>query len=388
MERYNGKWLGARPHIAVIGSCKIGNFVVTIPLLEGLREKYPEATIDFWGSELTKDFENHLCNYKYRNKTRLLDWRHSWDEEGDDKLRRIYEASKERGKIDYLVNCDGFNPMTQVLAHLLNPNMVTGGVLEKKGRELMQWGTEAEQRILSEDDWDSREFLQRNGNIIKTQYIAELFCRMSYIIPEENHITNIELPSIKPDFEIPDVLIHCSTTRDAKLWEGEKWVEVINWCGQNNISVGIIGAKQTNKNHKDKGFETEEMILNRFGQGGDKNVDISDLRGKTSLIELAGACKEAKAVISVDAGPMHIATAVGSNVMVIVGNDIDGIGASPIRLWLPRAKNLTRTVSDENCDMCSDNRFKNNGCLKEKKVCMMGVSSKDVISWMKNIFST
>ena len=33
LQRYDGRDLGTGPHIAVLGSCKVGNFVVTIPLL-------------------------------------------------------------------------------------------------------------------------------------------------------------------------------------------------------------------------------------------------------------------------------------------------------------------------------------------------------------------
>ena len=46
-------------------------------------------------------------------------------------------------------------------------------------------------------------------------------------------------------------------------------------------------------------------------------------------MQLAGACRQAKAVISVDAGPLHIAAAVGTPTYAIVGNDGDGTGAKP-----------------------------------------------------------
>ena len=52
-------------------------------------------------------------------------------------------------------------------------------------------------------------------------------------------------------------------------------------------------------------------------------------------MQLAGACRIAKAVISVDAGPLHIAAAVGTP-YALVGNDVDGVGASPVRLWMPQ----------------------------------------------------
>ena len=58
-----------------------------------------------------------------------------------------------------------------------------------------------------------------------------------------------------------------------------------------------------------------------------QSTGLIDLRGQTSLMQLAGACRQAKAVISVDAGPLHIAAAIGTPTYAIVGNDGDGVGA-------------------------------------------------------------
>ena len=60
MKRFGGEKLGKKPNITVLGSSKVGNFIITVPLLYGLRKKYPDAIIDFWGSEVTKDFEEAL----------------------------------------------------------------------------------------------------------------------------------------------------------------------------------------------------------------------------------------------------------------------------------------------------------------------------------------
>ena len=56
MERYNGEHLGRNPHVVVLGSCKVGNFVVSTPVLRGLRARFPDAVIGFIGSEVTADF--------------------------------------------------------------------------------------------------------------------------------------------------------------------------------------------------------------------------------------------------------------------------------------------------------------------------------------------
>ena len=91
----------------------------------------------------------------------------------------------------------------------------------------------------------------------------------------------------------------------------------------------------------------------------------------------------AKAVVSVDAGPLHVAAGVGTKTLAVVGNNADSVGASPIRLWLPRSFNITRTISDSTCSLCSDNRFRNDGCLADTHLCMEGVDAEQVISWLE-----
>ena len=84
-----------------------------------------------------------------------------------------------------------------------------------------------------------------------------------------------------------------------------------------------------------------------------------------------------------DAGPLHVAAGVGTPTLAVVGNDAEAVGASPIRLWLPRSSNLTRTISRSSCSLCSENRFRNDGCLAETHHCMEGVDAQQVIRWLE-----
>jgi ADP-heptose:LPS heptosyltransferase len=141
--------------------------------------------------------------------------------------------------------------------------------------------------------------------------------------------------------------------------------------------VGLVGsppAAQRSEYHSDGG---EEALL--------ASTALIDLRGRTSLMQLAGACRQAAAVVSVDAGPMHIAAAVGTPTLAVVGNDAAGVGASPIRLWLPRVAVLQRTVSSSTCSACADNRYRNDACLVEGHPCMAGVEPEQVLSWLAQV---
>ena len=193
-------------------------------------------------------------------------------------------------------------------------------------RRTLPWGDHPYQRFLDDPDWDSVAFLQRYQGFFATNYIAELLCRLAYIEPI---VDTIDLPSEIPGFNVPDILIHCTTTRAAKIWPVERWLETIHWCELQHLSVGLVGSAPSQQRDQYNSGDDEDLLLAKSS--------LIDLRGKTSLIQLAGACRRARAVISVDAGPLHIAAAVGAPTLAIVGNDADGVGASPIRLWMPRS---------------------------------------------------
>jgi heptosyltransferase-3 len=380
MQRYNGHLLSSDPHITVLGSSKVGNFVVTLPLLHSLRRRYPRATIDFWGSEVTRDFEVALCS----GEEPLLNWRISWDQPGPDTFQQLAAEAAKRGCPELLINCDGFNPLTQVLASWLRPDWVAGGVLTTNGRQMLPWGEHVCQSFLGDSDWDSPEFLDRHSGRFASNYIAELFCRMAYLDPKPEDLEQIKLPWIQPSFKVPPLLIHCTATRAAKIWPFTHWREVLNWCRAHSVSAGLIGAPpnlQAEEYHSGIG---EEALINEFGEAN--GGTLIDLRGRTTLIELAGACHTAKAMVSVDAGPLHIAAALRLPTLAVVGNDQNGVGASPIRLWMPRAPQVTRTVSSASCSKCSEARFSNNGCLADSHNCMEGVAPEQVITWLKQHF--
>jgi heptosyltransferase-3 len=358
----------------------VGNFVVTLPLLRALRRRYPDATIDFWGSEATRDFEDALVQQG------LLNWRISWDLADAQQFQTLAAAAAERGQPDLLINCDGFNPLTQVLASWLRPAWVAGGALSANARRELPWGEHPYQRFLADPDWDSPAFVERYGGLFQSNYIAELLCRLAWLEPTEHELQHIELPWVEPPFAVPQVLIHCTTTRAAKIWPFERWAAVLRWCAGRGIQVGLVGAppaRQAAEYHAGAG---EDELLAEFSEAA--GGPLIDLRGQTTLIELAGACRAARAVVSVDAGPLHIAAAVGTPVLAVVGNDSTDLGASPVRLWLPRAPQLQRTVSTQSCDGCETRRYRNDACAAERHHCMEGVGPHQVIDWLEAQLAT
>jgi len=171
---------------------------------------------------------------------------------------------------------------------------------------------------------------------------------------------------------VPDVLLHMSTTRSAKQWPPEHWRDVIGWCAARGLGVGLIGGKPQVERERYHAGGWEEQLL--------RETALIDLRGETALPELAGVFGQARAAVVVDAGPMHIAAAVGCPTFCIFGNDEDGDGASPINLWAPRAPNATIVRTPAKCTVCVENRFKNEACLVAGHPCMRELRPERVIA--------
>jgi len=369
MQRYGGEHLGAAPHIVVLGSCKVGNLVVSLPTLEGLRHRFPDSSIGWLGSAVTADLESALPT---------ITWRASWDEASPQAFATLASTLEARiqahGAVALAINLDGFNPVTQVLASFLAPRYVAGGALTANRRRSLPWGDLPQQSFLADPDWNSAEFVSRYQPTLRSNYIAELFAALAWV-SHDCDPTQITLPSSDPPFEVPDLLIHCTTARAAKIWPFHHWKQVVEACRELSISVGLIGSAPKQQQLAYHSGSEEEQLL--------ANTHLIDLRGSTTLLQLAGACAKARAVISVDAGPLHIAAAMGTPTLAIVGNDAAGVGASPVGLWMPRSANVSCTQSSVTCSLCRDARFSNDGCLAASHACMEAVGPDQVIGWLR-----
>lgn len=361
-RRYAGEELAPSPRIAVLGSTKLGNFIVTTPLLRGLKERWPEARIDFYGSPVNRAFEA-ACPW--------IDWRTDIFPMREGRLADIAEQIGSRttdSRYDLAINCDGFNPYTTTLVTLTGARYLAGNALGPNLSDRLETGEHPWQRILDEPDWTTPAFLERYEGHLTSNYIGELFCRMAFI---ETDFFDIRLESAEPPFEVPDILIHANATRSAKFWPAERWGRFLDGCVDRKLSVGLLGVLPKPGREDAEGYRIEARLA--------AHEAVQDLRGRTSPIQLAGAMKRARACVSVDSGPLHVAAAVGCPTVAIFGNDADAVGASPLRLWMPRGEHVRRTVSERHCAECLDRRFGNDDCVLDEHRCMLGVSTAQVL---------
>jgi ADP-heptose:LPS heptosyltransferase len=215
---------------------------------------------------------------------------------------------------------------------------------------------------LHAEAWNAADLLARYRDILQSQYIGEILCRLARV---ETDFARTEVPIDEPAEQVPPILISIGANRSAKLWPRPYWAEVIAWCAANRLAVGLLGSRPAEQAQYYHSLETEESLL--------AQTPLVDLRGRYTLPMVAGALARARACVTIDNGVMHLAAAVGTPTVAI-------FGGSPWRLWAPRSACVRVLLPADPCLLCEENRFRNVGCLLPEHVCMLAVTPARVIA--------
>lgn len=127
-------------------------------------------------------------------------------------------------------------------------------------------------------------------------------------------IENIHLNSVKLSKSINDLrdylIIHVGASSNAKLWPLDLLEHLFILSSKFKKKVVLTGLKQD---------QSYQINLNQLIQSYNTKLNIVDLIGQTSIIELLTLAKNSKGVISVDTGIVHWARLFGVPNLSITG---------------------------------------------------------------------
>lgn len=358
MERFIGQPLPAAPHIAVMVWDKVGNFVVATVLLRGLRETYPGCTIDFFGGTRTEELEE---------ASPLIDARFSLVGRAGglvDLAAFVQRRVAAHGPYDLGINLDA-EGLHEVAMGLLRPRYVVGRAYDAESRRTVPPAEGRLQALASDPRWNRLDLLDDFGDVLTTQYIGEIFCRLAGV---ETDFTRPELPIHDPGPDVPDVLIATGGSRPAKSWPRPAWLRLAELLRAEGLSIGLIGIARARQAEHYGPATLDDELVDRAG--------VIDCRGRWTLPQVAGACRAARAAITIDNAIGHIAAAVGTPTVMLWGG-------SPWRLWQPRAANARHLLPTEVCALCEIDRFRSLACLRERHVCMEAISPERVVGELR-----
>lgn len=173
-------------------------------------------------------------------------------------------------------------------------------------------------QLSSDPDWTSPALTEKYP-FLNSHFIGEILCRLAYL---DGVIPAYSVPIEPALISIPDVLIAVSASSVEKLWPTEKWIEILTLIKQAGLTVGLIGAHPLEQQRYWVGNSTEGEIL-------DKGYAI-DFRGRLRLPQVVGALMQARAVLSIDNGVMHLAAAVNVPVVGLFREDYHRLWAPPV----------------------------------------------------------
>lgn len=131
------------------------------------------------------------------------------------------------------------------------------------------------------------------------------------VAQEEIETLKKRLEQEKIDLNKKIVAIHPGGGWISRRWQTEKFAQLIDLIkAKYNVNIVLVGGKEGGAS--EKGLN-EEIISQA------KTKDIIDLTGKLQLKELMAFLKICNLFIANEAGPMHIATALNTNAIAILG---------------------------------------------------------------------
>lgn len=106
----------------------------------------------------------------------------------------------------------------------------------------------------------------------------------------------------------PYLIFHPGSARAEKLWNAERWAQVIDSFGHNDAFEVVLtsGSSRDEQAHV-------AAIKNNTRQ------KVIDLSGKTDLLTLAALVRQARLLVTVDSAPVHLAAATGTPQVILFG---------------------------------------------------------------------
>lgn len=321
--------------ILIVRADRIGDVVLSTPVIKALREKYPFAYIAMMVSPYTEDI---VSGNPDLDEVIIL------DKDGSHKnLKGAWELLRDlkNKKFDLAI---ALHPTSRVhlviflagIPRRIGYDRKMGFLLTDKIKHLKQLGEKYE--------------LEYNFDLLKPLGIElkdkDLFVPLSK--ESEDWVKELfVLKSIKQEDNL--LAINPGASCRSKIWPAERFAKTVDELVEKyGFKVFILaGPKDVN---------IADRVISQMKH------EAINLAGKTSVSQLASLLKRCELFISNDSGPVHIASALGTPVVSIFGRSQKGL--SPKR-WGPVGKRDVFLHKDVGCVEClAHNCAKGFLCLK------------------------
>ncbi len=292
--------LNSNPKILTIRKDEIGDAVLSLPIYEAIKKKYPKSKITVLASKYTEEV---FRNNPYIDELLLTD--PFWKKGIINYIKGLLETSRiiRNKKFDI-----GIDPKGSIINIIL---MYLGRVRKR----ISYWNISGGRYLLTNPVFYEKQIHEVESNLNLLRIIG---IKTKFIIPKL-YLTEKERKDVKSYLKknrLSDfVAVYAIPSQTYKKWDNEKFSELIKSFPK-KIFV-IIGTSMDRK-------DIEEITNNN-----DNVLPLYDF----NIRKLSYLFGFAKAVVAVDGGPMHLAWISNKNVISLFGQN-------DLKLWKPLNKGI------------------------------------------------
>ena len=292
-------------NIVILRTDRIGEVLLSTPVIEALKKRFPKASVSFVTSHYARDI---VVDRSDLSKVITFDT--------IAKKLSLWKAFKLAAKLKR----HSFN-----MAVVLNPHKVLhlavfiAGIRYRVGFD-RKWGVLLNAKTQDKRDEAKMHEVDYNLQLLKVIDIYEenIYPFMP-VLSRGSYYVNGLLAQTGVTGSKKVVVMHPGSSNPGKRYPADKLKDVVRGLVKTgNVDIVIIGSKD------------DKILCDRIK--ADFGNEVHNLAGLLSLRELAAIFKVSDLFITNDNGPMHIAAAVGAKVLALFNKDV--IGSNPLR-WGP-----------------------------------------------------
>jgi len=327
----------------------LGDVVMTIPALRAIRYTYPDAHITLMGNSLVCQLlegASYIDSFLVYNKR--------GEHYGLKGFISIVKAIR-KGKFDLAI----------LLQNAIEAAILTfcGGVSSRMG-----YNTDSRGFLLTHKAIITKEILHKHHR----DYYLSMLGNFGIYTPSPDDISILPRESWQENLKslIPDNFLNSKKTvvginpgahyGSAKRWEEKKFAKVADELVKEfGVNIVIMGGPKEGE----------------IGARVEKNMTVPCLNvaGKTTIAQMLSVINLCEVFVTNDSGPMHIAAALGKNVVAVFGST-DPLTTSPVSNKSVIVQHKTE------CSPCLKRQ-----CSQKHHNCMRHLPAEDVLNAVRNI---
>jgi len=296
--------------ILIVRLSAIGDVIHSLPVLNALKRKFPDADISWVVEDKAADI---LLNNPLVDKVFIIP-KKRWKNEGFS-----FSNAKEFIDIIGLIRKEKFDIAID-LQELFKSGIIT--YLSGAKRRIAHAKTREFAEIFINEKLQAHDIFDPNKMIIErylepAKYLGAPVDEIKFSLPPVKIETKAYIDSLLQDIDSskPVIVFSPATIWPTKHWLESYWSELLKKLSSNNNIIFI-------------GSDNDNALINRITAQADTQNFLS-VAGKTTLLDLIEIFNRTDILVTPDTGPAHIANATGRPVIISIFGSTSHKRSSP-----------------------------------------------------------